>query len=108
MSYTDPQLNNLRLPEELKAKLLKAAKEHNQSAIAEAIARLEETFARGDIVEARAIRNALMAELGSVLRASFTAAEDITEAQNALQEAQKILDAKLAVPMPSEETKPKA
>ncbi|SEI90593.1 Arc family DNA-binding protein [Azotobacter beijerinckii] len=106
MSHTDTQLNNLRLPEELKVKLMEAAKENNRSAIAEIIVRLEETFTREDIIEAKASRDALLVELGTVLQTSITAAEYLNEVQSALQETQKVLDAKLAVPLPSEETKP--
>lgn len=107
MSQTDTQLNNFGLPEELKAKLMAAAKEHNQSAVAEVVARLEETFAREDIAEARAIRNALMVELSAVLQAGLTAAEDLNEVQNALQEAQKVLDVRLAASHPPGENIPK-
>lgn len=106
-THTDQQLNNLGLSEELKVKLLEAAQEHNRSATAEVIARLEETFARDDVAEARAIRNALMVELGTVLQAGLTAAEDLDKVQSALQEAQKVLDAKLSSAHLSEEDRPR-
>lgn len=106
MSHIDSHFN-LRLPDGLKVKLMAAARENNRSTTAEAIARLEETFARQDIVEAKATRDALMVELSAVLQAGLTAAEDLNEVKNALQEAQKVLDAKLAAPRPSEENKPR-
>ncbi|MFB8830423.1 Arc family DNA-binding protein [Azotobacter sp. CWF10] len=106
MSHTDSHFN-LRLPDGLKVKLMAAARENNRSTTAEAIARLEETFARQDIVEAKATRDALMVELSAVLQAGLSAAENLNQVQNALQEAQKILEAKLAAPRPSEETEPR-
>ncbi|WP_349618397.1 Arc family DNA-binding protein [Azotobacter salinestris] len=106
MSHTDSHFN-LRLPDGLKAKLTAAARENNRSATAEAIARLEETFARQDIVEAKATRDALMVELSAVLQAGLSAAEDLNQVQNALQDAQKILEAKLAAPRPSDENEPR-
>lgn len=106
MSDTDPHFN-LRLPEELKVKLMEAARDNNRSATAEIVARLEETFTNEDIVEAKAARDALMVELGAVLQAGLSAAEDLNEVKNALQEAQKVLNAKQAAPLPPEENKPR-
>ncbi|GAB3375288.1 Arc family DNA-binding protein [Azotobacter armeniacus] len=106
MSHTDPQFN-LRLPEELKVKLMEAAKRNNRSTTAEIIARLQETFARAVIVDAKATQDALMVELNAVLQAGLTAAVDLDELQSALQKAQKILDAKLTAAHSSKEIKPK-
>ncbi|MFD1692423.1 Arc family DNA-binding protein [Azotobacter chroococcum] len=105
MSDTDPHFN-LRLPEELKVKLMEAARDNNRSATAEIVARLEETFANEDIVEAKAARDALMVELGAVLQAGLSAAEDLNEVKNALQEAQKVLNAKQAAPLSRKRTSP--
>lgn len=44
MSRTDPQFN-LRIPEELRDRVMAAAKANKRSATAEIIARLEESFA---------------------------------------------------------------
>lgn len=97
------QLDNLGLPEELKIKLMEAATRNNRSAAEEVITRLEETFSREDIAEAKAARDALLVELGDVLQAGLAAADDLNEVQTSLRKAQKILDAKRAASHPSQE-----
>jgi len=97
------QLDNLGLPEELKIKLMEAATRNNRSAAEEVITRLEETFSREDIAEAKAARDALLVELGDVLQAGLAAADDLNEVQTSLRKAQKILDAKRAASHPSKE-----
>ncbi|ACO81251.1 hypothetical protein AvCA_51750 [Azotobacter vinelandii CA] len=106
MSRTDSHFN-LRLPKELKVKLTAAARENDRSTTTEAIARLGETFARQDIVEAKAARDALVVELSNALQAGLSAAEDLGEVRNALQEAQRVSDAKLASLRPTKENEPK-
>lgn len=98
-----PQLDNLGLPEELKIKLMEAATRNNRSAAEEVITRLEETFSREDIAEAKAARDALLVELGDVLQTGLAAADDLNEVQASLRKAQKILDTKRAASHPSKE-----
>lgn len=102
MSSTDPRLNNLVLPEDLKAKLTDAARRSNRSATAEVISRLEETFSRDDIAQAKDARDALLVELSTALRDGLEAAKSLNEVQVALQKVQRLLDIKTA-----EEIKPR-